>query len=299
MRVCSNPQRRRLAFGWSALVLLLAACSGEVNKTPSVESAFSPLAPATTLTGSIAPSPTVQGTESARFGQTLRDYLLLDDGQGRVLHDAYEKLLVRCMEKLGFEYRPAIYVSPAAPTSGYPSDQLLAQFGYEWRLHSVQSQVVGSLEPTMSEDSPEAQALNEPCGPEASAGLDPSEWEAANGVFRIAESEMVDAAGLDLRYTSAVAEWSACMAATGYSFARLNDAVAAAYELPGGALSVDGLRQAAVDYRCQRDAGVAETMRTIGVELTSVWIEQHPEALADLKKQQDALVARATAVLGE
>jgi hypothetical protein len=51
------------------------------------------------------------------------------------------------------------------------------------------------------------------------------------------------------------------------------------------------------DVHCQRTARILETLKSIVVERTAAWVDSNAGALEEVHRQDDAIVARAKAIL--
>ncbi len=213
-----------------------------------------------------------------------------------VIEAARGGLMSQCMAALGHDYVAPVVPKPSTsePDDLYPSDEILAQYGYTWTLHSQ-----GSAEPTSvgSDQDPDFSEALDGCGATALARLDFSRFVAAQSVLANAETQEIDpSVDVDAQVLSALAAWRGCMIGSGYSF---EDPIEAQRSTSADPLGRNSIALAIHDYTCRRATGMEETRRAASTRLTAAWIERHPEAIAELNLALDELTARAADVVAE
>lgn len=214
-----------------------------------------------------------------------------------VIEAARGGLMSQCMAEFGYEF-----VAPVVPRSDtaelddlYPSDEVLAQYGYTWTLYSgglaAQPESIGS-----ESDPGYSDALNG-CGAAAAERLDFSRFGAAQGLLANGEAQEIDpGVDADAQVRGALAAWSRCMAENGFSF---GDPVEAQRSTSVDPLGQNSIALAVRDYACRRATDLEETKRASSTRLTAEWIERHPEAIAELNLALAELTTRADDVVAE
>ena len=253
--------------------------SGSTGASASVADSQASLAPVTPAGG----------------GVTLNDLTSLDESTAKVIFGAIEELKSRCMIGHGLPYRKSVFVAVESDSASASNAALQAHYGYSWRLHTpwrVAASDAPKLAPAVQK------ALDETCGPMAAEEIRYSEYLTPRQILADASSDIFQRVLTDPRYLAVVERWSDCMKNAGYQFADLSEPRLAAPEMEGGAEGPKAVELAQADFGCESAVDLPKVRRNVEIELSTVWIEAHPQSVVDLRTQDAAIVERAKAIVG-
>ncbi|MFI7359226.1 hypothetical protein ACIBTP_35510 [Streptomyces avidinii] len=261
------------------------------------------------------------GAESGRGPESwtlpLQAYLP-DDKQQKLVADAREALLVKCMSRYGFSYKPAPPLPKFGPKSmtdlryGIHDEAAVSRYGYKppVDLAAMRDQERAALDSTLLSPPEEAVMTGQQTGTSAVAGLpeggcagEASRAIEGAGEFRSAlasqlGNEAYVKAQQDETVKGAFSGWSACMAEKGFQYGKPMDAVddrQFAAEKP----SETEISTAKADLGCREKSRVAETWFAAEVAIQKTLIEENSERLDKAKSDLSLAVKNASKVLGE
>jgi hypothetical protein len=225
--------------------------------------------------------------------RSLDEAVAMDDASARVIFDAREQLVERCMSEQGFVYERASFIpTPVSATDPYPSDELLGKYGYAWRAY---------VRPLTPEQPPPPagfeQALNQ-CGPQAVDTLVLEPYFAAQNQIYNGATEVESVVASDVRNIDVNAGWSECMGILGYTYPSPDESRNAGLESPEGPESDAAVALALADYGCRKQVGYAELRATIRRDAVEMWIEEHPGLIAALEEAEEQVVSAALKIAG-
>lgn len=312
---------RCIAISLMCIAVALAACTDNARDATSAPIATRESWPTDVLTddGSGAHSASTPaatgGTPPAEAAPAKPDAALVDDARlyslevyaglppeaGRVVWDATQTALSRCLADRGFDHPPTPYAQPSrnSPAAdGYPPTDALAQGGYLW--HDIAFPIVD--QPGFSPDEIDDPALAEAyqtCNGVARASLDQSRYLAVQQQFATAAGDIAVAVSVHPDMQATKVSWQDCMRASGYE---VTDDARSAEDLALQLGNDDFHDPAAVavalaDVTCQRQARLVEVGRDISAVLVAEWLEQNPGAITELNAAIDDVVQRAEKVL--
>lgn len=288
----------RLNVAGIGRALLTLACVGGLTaltgcgaRPASSASPATPIEPAASTSPSTAVDSTPLDTpaEPAHI-RTIHDTIGLTDEQDQMVLDAFTQHQTACMRAAGFDVEtptPGPLISH--PVSGPPTVDELATSGYRWRAVRIENAAAASAAPTSRTDA--EQSALDGCSLTAQREIGLDRLAPLDGALGNAENTIMQRALADAAYTSALSEWSACMATSGYDATDQNEAISLAGTLPGGLDGAEGIVVALTDFGCQTESGLSATLADLVARATDDWVAANPDTVARYRAATAAVLA--------
>ncbi|MEU2454949.1 hypothetical protein ABZ605_33280 [Streptomyces sp. NPDC012765] len=243
---------------------------------------------------------------------------LPDEKQKQLVFDAREALLVKCMARYGFTYKPAPPMPKFGPKSmtdlryGIHDEATASRYGYKppVDLAAIREQERAAIDGTVLGADEEAVMTGQGAAGSAVADLPPGgcAGEVARAITGSDAEQSTLATELgneayvksqqDPEVKRAFADWAACMKEKGFPYEKPMDAVddqRFASEKPSEA----EISTAAADLGCRDKSQVAQVWYAAEVGIQKSLIEQNSERLDKVKSDIALSVKNASKVLGE
>lgn len=292
------------------LIVALAACVGSATAEPKPSTITEVEAsgdnvdtlsdPSRAVSVESSPAPADPNEPDSR-PQSLDEAVLFDDSAAKVIFDAQELLISRCMADQGFVYPVSAFQETPPRPGYYPPDDLLARHGYAWRAYvripSPPSQLGQKTPEYLRALEGEDSAIG--CGEASVLSLELQRLFSIQQQFYNAQAEVDAAVEADNRNAPLAASWSTCLTGRGYSYDRPAGAEEAGLNSPDGPESPASVQLAIQDYSCRQETRYAESRSVMRKDAVQNWLESNPELLAELVSAEQVVLERAKRVLSE
>ncbi|MER7702941.1 hypothetical protein ABTX81_08600 [Kitasatospora sp. NPDC097605] len=267
---------------------------------------------ASSATGAAGAAPPLsQGaTEAAReVGWPLEAALRGDAESRAVLANALNKISAKCAREQGYQVteRPPVTAEQliaeqktqggVANPYAWPSAQALKDFGYAGSAHGRDAKPPETEQPVAAD--PAAGTAASKCAKETAARLTAADPAGSSAQRRLRElTEEADRrTTADARMVAALAQWSACMKPSGYSYASPLEAEQQ-FEKVVGAAGSQELAVARADADCRTAGRLADVWVQVRSQAEQQLVEQNAQVLkeaadADRRMAQEATRAAA------
>ena len=195
-----------------------------------------------------------------------------------------------CMVTVGFSYVSGPFVDrPNRSGRGlYPSDDLVASYGYSWRPYALDLSLIPT-DPNLPYPSGYEDAYNT-CGITINSELGLAALSELTVFLANEQSAIESSVKAAPAVLAGLENWSACMTAEGYAFLTPDEAERSVDNAEVGPLSTRGIQQARKDYSCRREARLEEIAQVVRAGLVDTWVELHPTFFGELAEAKTAVL---------